>query len=196
MKNTTKTILYTYHFKLTNYMHGMVFQQLQQFVTKTKNYATWKKILTETGLEGKLFIPTQIYPDEEMKKLITSFAAVENLTSEELLTDFGLFLSQGLLTLYTHSIQPEWKTLDLIEHTENTMHKAVRFNDKNAAPPALICQRVSTNKVVITYNSDRKMVELGIGIMKGIALHYGEKISIRVNEKEDGGKILEVLKID
>lgn len=121
-----------------------------------------------------------------------SASKVLGLSPELILEKFGFFLSTDLLDFYAKSIQPEWKTLDLVEHTETNMHKAVRFKDKDAVPPQLLCKRVDEKTVTIEYGSERNMLELGIGIIKGIAKHYNEEVKITVTNKEEGVRILEV----
>ena len=92
--------------------------------------------------------------------------------------DFGAFIVPSLLSLYKPLVKKDWKTLDLIEHTEETIHKVVRLQNPGAAPPALIVKRLSPREVVITYTSQRKMCGIAKGIAKGIAAHFHEKITI------------------
>ena len=73
-----------------------------------------------------------------------------------------------------------WRTLDVIEHTEETIHKVVRTRNPGAAPPELQCARPSKDDVVITYASPRRMCAIAKGIARGLAAHYGE--AVRVSE--------------
>jgi hypothetical protein len=47
-----------------------------------------------------------------------------------------------------------------------------------AAPPRLHVERTSPDEVVVTYDSPRKLCAVARGIMRGIAKHFGERISI------------------
>lgn len=176
-------------------MHGIVFNQMQQFVAKNHGTSTWKSILANAGMEGKIFMPMDIYPDHEIQALVSSASELLNQNPATVLEDFGIFIASGLIRIYSSSIKPEWKVLDLIEHTENTMHKAVRFSDKNATPPALVCQRIALNKVVIEYHSERKMVDLGVGIIKGLGAYYNEKLVVNKRPTPEGGTLVEVTKV-
>jgi Haem-NO-binding len=75
-------------------------------------------------------------------------------------------------------IKPDWKTLDLIAHTEETIHHMLRNEGSQTNPPRLQCRRASPDAVVVTYDSPRKMCTLAKGIIKGIAKHYGERVTI------------------
>jgi hypothetical protein len=165
--------------KNTIIMHGLVFQQLQQFVTKNHGAKTWNDILDNSQVSTKSFLPTKIYDDAEALSIVSAASALLKAPASTILESFGEFIAGNLIKIYAFAIKPEWRTLDLVEHTENSMHKAVRFNDKEATPPALVCKRVAPNKVLIEYKSERKMIDLGVGIIKGFATHYNEKIDIK-----------------
>ncbi len=74
-----------------------------------------------------------------------------------------------------------WKTLDVIEHTEETIHKVVRVRNPGAAPPELSCACPSKDAVVITYVSPRRMCAIAKGIAKGLAAHYSESVRVSDN---------------
>jgi len=51
-----------------------------------------------------------------------------------LLEDFGALSRRILIDMYWALIEPEWKTLDLLEHTEEAIHKVVRLKNPGAQP--------------------------------------------------------------
>lgn len=161
-------------------MHGIIFSQLQKYTLDRSGPSAWLALLDIQGLKKKVYMPTQIYPDEELILLIAGIADSQQKGTDSILEDFGQFIVTDLLKIYNTMIKPEWKTLDVLEHTENTMHKAVRHNDRNATPPELLCNRISSNEVVIDYSSRRHLSSLGVGIIKGISAHYGEQTQIDV----------------
>lgn len=161
-------------------MHGIIFNQLQKYLRDRSGPSAWLALLNTQGLEKKIYLPTQIYPDQELISLISGIAGNQQKSLEQVLEDFGQFIVKDLLKVYSGMIRPEWRTLDVLEHTENTMHKAVRHSDRNATPPELLCTRINQREVVIDYSSRRQLSSLGVGIIKGISAHYGEKILIQV----------------
>jgi len=155
-------------------MHGIIFSELEKYTDKKLGAGAWKKLVAEAGLGTKTYLVTSSYPDTEAVALITTASRITNLPVPAILEDFGAFIVPSLLSLYKPLVKKDWKTLDLIEHTEETIHKVVRLQNPGAAPPALIVKRLSPREVVITYTSQRKMC----GIAKGIAAHFHEKITI------------------
>lgn len=75
-------------------------------------------------------------------------------------------------------IKKEWKTLDVIEKTEEIMHAAVRLRNPGADPPKLEAKRTSPQEVTIFYGSRRKMCAFGVGICRGIANLFREQVTI------------------
>ena len=72
-----------------------------------------------------------------------------------------------------------WKTLDVLEHTEGTIHRVVRLRHEGAAPPRLKAERTEPNEVVLTYDSPRKLCAVARGIGRGVAKKMQELITIR-----------------
>ena len=80
--------------------------------------------------------------------------------------------------MFRMSIKPDWRTLDLIPHTEQTIHKVVRLKNPGASPPKLVSKHTSPEEVVITYTSERKLCAVAKGIVRGVAKYYKEKVEI------------------
>jgi hypothetical protein len=71
------------------------------------------------------------------------------------LQEFGEFTVPALLGMYSHLIKPEWRTLDVIEHAES-VHGAVRLQERGAAPPYLSTRRVNPHKLILTHTRREK----------------------------------------
>lgn len=159
-------------------MHGLIFTELQKYVTQKFDYSTWKTLLEKSNLPGKMYMPTQVYPDSEVLAIVDTACKATGLGLAEILEDFGKFLVPDLLRVFSTSVKPEWKTLDMLENIENTIHRAVRAREPGATPPQLVCKRLSPTKVEIIYTSSRKMCPLAMGLIKGVAEHYKESVKI------------------
>lgn len=162
-------------------MYGIVFSELKKFTEETLGDERWKDLLEGANLRNKIYLPMKEYPDEEMVALVSKAAEMTQKTLPDLLETFGCFIVPDLTKVYAALIRPEWKTLDLIEHTENTIHRVIRSRNPGAKPPEMRCSRIDENKVKLIYTSQRKLCSLGKGIIKGVALHYGETLFIKEN---------------
>ena len=159
-------------------MHGIIFSELKKFVSDKTGDSVWNQLLEAAGMQGQSYSLADVFPDAEMVALVEAAAEKMGLSAEDVLEEFGRFIAPDLVHLYGALVNPAWKTLDLLEHAEKTIHTVVRTRDKLARPPELICSRSGANEVRITYSSHRKLCAVARGIVMGVAAHYGEKVQI------------------
>ena len=161
-------------------MHGTIFAELEKFVGARLGDGAWRTLKTQAGIDpDKTYQVFEIYPDEEVAALVTSASRITGLPAVALLEDFGEFIAPDLLEMYWGAIAPEWRTLDVIEHTESTIHAVVRIDHRGATPPYLHATRTGEREVTVVYTSPRKLCAVARGISRGIARHFHETIEIR-----------------
>lgn len=159
-------------------MHGIIFAELQKYADARHGSGTWGKLLKEAGLGTKLYTPFQSYPDEEIMAIVTAASRVTLKSPTVILEDFGDFIVPDLISLYRALVKPEWRTLELLENAEGTIHRVVRSTSSGAKPPEIRCTRVRDNEIVMVYTSARRMCAIAKGIARGVARHYGDRISL------------------
>jgi len=159
-------------------MHGLVHAELKKFVKAQYGSDVWNELVHTAGLEKKEYVFSQAYPDKDVLAIVAAASDKLGKPAQAVLEDFGKFIVPDLIGLYGGYIDPEWRTLDLLENTEKTIHCVVRAANLGAIPPNLTGGRRGPNEVAIIYNSKRKMCGFAKGIIRGIADHYGEEVSI------------------
>lgn len=159
-------------------MHGLIFAELKRFVTEKYKAETWSVLLDKAQLAGRVYMPVQEYDDAEIVAIVTTASAMTKLSANDILEAFGEFITPTLMKMYGHLAKPGWKTLEFIENAEKSIHTVVRIKNPGARPPELHCLRNSDGSLALYYQSKRKMCALAKGIAKGVAKHYGERISI------------------
>lgn len=136
------------------------------------------RVASLANLPSKAYSPVAEYPDSEA---MASLAAASQLAGKPLgkfLEEFGEALAPKLLEMHFGLIQPEWRTLDLVTNAEEIIHSVVRRRNPVAKPPVLRCARYSDDEVQLVYASPRKLCQLAKGIVRGVARHYHEEVSI------------------
>ncbi len=129
-------------------MHGTIFSALRGFAEKEFGSGTWAAMLKQAALGDRVYLK------------------------------FGEFIVPELMKMNGHLLLPQWKTLDVIEHTEATIHKVVRVKNPGASPPELKTTRLSSGELLLIYTSSRQMCAFAIGIGKGLARRFQENIVI------------------
>ena len=159
-------------------MHGLIFLQLQKFAKQQAGPQAWEILLQEAQLPTKTYSAVRDYPDEEVLAIVGAASRVLKLPADAILHAFGEFIAPELLKLYGRLLQPDWKTLSVIEHTEKLLHAAVRVGNPGATPPVLECIRTTDDEVQILYSSERQLCSLAKGLVNGIARHFDETVSV------------------
>ena len=157
-------------------MHGSLLYGFKQYVVGRHGTDAWNTIVTSAGVGG-WYLSIKTYPDTELSKLVEATATLQGRPVADLLEDFGEALVPTLMSLYGAFVSPSWRTLDLLVHVEEVVHKPVSRSDPGAAPPRLIARRVSDDQVHIEYSSSRRLCSVAIGICRGVAAHYREQVS-------------------
>ena len=159
-------------------MHGIILSEFHKFVVEQHGADTWRHVVSRARLSDVTFTPVEIYPDELMVELINAAVRLTNVARSTLLESFGEHLTPRLLSIYKVLLNPTWRTLDVIEHTEQTVHRVVRTRDPRANPPLLRAVRTGPAEVVLTYDSRRGLCAMARGIAKGIARYFGEELVV------------------
>lgn len=159
-------------------MHGLIHLEFRNFGIRHLGEAEWKDVVREAGVPLRACLPTKQYADEELFALVLAVARRRDSTVEETLVEFGRCAVKSLLEVYGSFIEPTWRTLDLLQHTERVIHRAVRLNDPAAAPPRLTVTRRSQEEVLVIYTSERRLCAFAKGLIGGIADHYGDEIVV------------------
>lgn len=159
-------------------MHGIIFSEMRKYVDTKLGSGAWNTVLSKAGLGAKIYLPIQDYPDSDVVALVGAASEVTGLSAAAILEDFGQFLAPALLGLYRTLVPADWKTLDLLENTEQTIHSVVRARNPGAKPAELQVVRQSPETAELVYSSQRRLCMVAKGIIRGIADHYKEEVVI------------------
>ena len=173
-------------------MHGIVPAEFRFYVETRHSSIGWSALVAEAGLAARPYVPFERYPDAEVLALIAAAAKLTRCSSDDLLRDFGRFLAPTLLKTYGFLVEPQWKTMELLLHTETNIHQTVRSRDPNADPPQLRFERTGPNTLVLSYNSPRRLSALARGIIEGVASHYRERVAIDETKQADGASTMSI----
>lgn len=176
-------------------MHGIIFHEFRHFTNQQLGFQGWNKILKEADLEGKLYLPMQMYPDDELESLLQSASNHMTLKRDALLERFGQHIIPQFMRIFGQIVKQEWHLMDVLEHTEDVIHRTIRQYDRNATPPPLICERAGATCVHIYYASPRNMLAFGRGLVLGLSEYYKEPVRISETTAKKNGKVIKKLSV-
>lgn len=167
-------------------MHGIIHSELKKYVETKHGSDVWELLLKKAGLQHKIYLTGGTYRDEDAKAIVSEASTLTGTPVEQILEDFGEFLAPNLMKLYGSLVEPRWKTMEMLLHTEETIHRVIRLRNRGAQPPKLSFTKTGENELHFYYNSERNMSSVAIGIIKGIAKYYSETVKIYPQKKPTG----------
>jgi len=162
-------------------VNGIIFNELRKYANASFGDKTWEALLKEAGTGESIYLASRSYPDEHVTAIVMAASRVSGIPPAQLLEGFGEFIAPDLLGMFRSLIRKEWRTLDVLENTEETIHKVVRIQYADARPPYLQAKRTAPDTVTIVYTSARKLCAIAKGITRGVAKHYDEHIALTEN---------------
>ena len=161
-------------------MHGLIANQLRSYAVTQYGRDAWTNAIRSSGAvlpESPPPLDVTV-PDEDVVAVMVALAAAADVSMPVLLEDFGAFLAPGLLRIYEPLVKPHWRALDVIEHVEEEIHTAVRLRDRDADPPYLAARRRTSTSVEVVYTSPRHLCAIAEGIVRGLAEHFNERVTV------------------
>lgn len=159
-------------------MHGLILLQLQKYVSRIGGPFAWQMIHDDAGLPLHSYSQAGVYSDDCTKGLVRAAARAFSQSDDEFQENFGAYLFPQLLSIYQHAIDPNWDSLDLLQHTASVIHAAVRAQLPGVSPPSLDVERFNSNEAIVRYRSSRMMCPLFVGILKGMSVALGESLQV------------------
>ncbi len=149
-------------------MHGLIFFYIHKFAERFPAAST----------AGPTHLPSGVYPDADAVAILGELAASAGRPLGDVLVEFGEFLAPHLVKVAGEFIEPGWRTLDLIEHTESIIHSMVRTSNPGATPPVLETFRATPDELHLVYSSKRRLCGLAIGLIRGLGKLHDERLTI------------------
>ena len=157
-------------------MKGVVFNLLEDVVTRNHGAATWDALLEAAQLDGA-YTSLGSYPDSDAEKLVAAAAAALGIPPAGVLRWFGREAMPVLAQRYPgffrnhESVRPFLLTLNSIIHPE------VRKIYPGADVPVFDFDDAPDGALIMGYASASKLCALAQGFVEGAAGHFGETIT-------------------
>jgi hypothetical protein len=159
-------------------MHGLIHIELERFARTRMGDEAWARAVETAGVTEPNYDPDRQYEDADIVGLVMALSKAAEIGPQALLELFGEALVPPLVGTYGGLIDPGWRTIELIANTEGLIHTALRASDAAAKPPMLRTTRRGPDELLVIYASERRMCGVAKGIIRGVAAHYGETVTL------------------
>lgn len=158
-------------------MKGVVFNLLEEAVTRSFGPEVWDDLVDEADVSGA-YTSLGNYSDDEILQLVTVAAAKLNLASPEVLRWFGEEAMPILKEKYGALFMGHPSARNFILSVNSIIHPEVRKLYAGAACPFFHFKAGEEGAVLMSYQSSRKMCDLAHGFIKGASKLFCEEVDI------------------
>lgn len=158
-------------------MKGIVFNLLEQIVTRDYGEDTWDEVLDSAGLDGS-YTSLGSYEDAHLAKLVDATSTALEIPPDEIVR----WLGRNALPLFAVS-HPQFferhsSARTFVLTLNDIIHPEVRKLYPGAEVPVFDFETSSTGELVMGYRSPRKMCTFAEGLLEGAGRHFGERLVI------------------
>ena len=158
-------------------MKGIVFNLLEQVVSRDYGEDTWDDLLGAARLVGA-YTSLGSYPDEHPGKLVAAASEALAIRAEDAVRWFGREALPALAQAYPPFFSPHTDTRSFLLTLNDIIHPEVRKLYPGADVPEFDVHRRPDGSLGMGYDSHRKLCSFAEGLIEGAAAHFGEQVAI------------------
>jgi hypothetical protein len=160
-------------------MKGTIPKCLSELVELNFGKAKWQSALEMVGLpKNKIFWPGEDIEDAKVMQLVTAVCKLNNLTPIQAAEAFGEFwVNDYAPRAYPLYFKGTTSARDFLLKMDS-VHITMTQNIPNAHPPRFGYEWADKKTLVITYKSNRNLIDFLVGLIKGVGSHFKENLSV------------------
>jgi hypothetical protein len=160
-------------------MKGTIIVCLQELVVERGGIETWQRTLSEANIDtASMFMLNQDVDEAESAALFKASANVLELPWEQLCDAFGHHWCVVYAPKIYRSFYSKHKDLRTFILDINDMHARMTAALPRARPPRFRTEAIGTKSLLVHYESTRGLIDLAIGLSRGMAVYFQESVSI------------------
>ena len=175
-------------------MKGIVFNLLEDLVTRAFGDDAWDDLLDEAGLDGA-YTSLGSYEDAQLFALVGAASKTTGQSHEELIRWFGREAMPTFAVAHAEFFAGHDDTRSFLLTINDLIHPEVRKLYPGAGVPDFEYDTTSPDVLVMHYRSARRLCAFAEGLIQGAAKHFGEAVAItqpRCMHRDDDHCVLEI----
>ena len=168
-------------------MKGVIAIALKEMVIRNFGLDKWEEILMDASLPVDLQISSsQDIEDYVIMRVISSACKVLDITPEQAADAFGdYWVNEYAFRIYAAHYEGIGNSKDFLKRT-NQIHTATTLSIPNAHPPKFEYEDPGDNTLIMTYLSNRGLMNIFIGLVRASGKHFNEELQV---ERIDDNKV-------
>ncbi len=172
-------------------MKGIVFTEFLDMVEKKFGYEVVDHIIEKSELPSDgIYTSVGTYHHSEVVQLLMNLSDKVEIEPMVLLKEFGKYLFDTFLGQYPQFFSAHDNSFDFLMSIDNHIHVEVQKLYPEATLPKFDSEVLADGRMIMVYQSERKMAALAEGLMEKAFLHYDENCEVSKEVlKEDGSEV-------
>ncbi|MBD3179747.1 MAG: heme NO-binding protein [Candidatus Latescibacteria bacterium] len=161
-------------------MKGIINKGIEELVEETLGQDKWKEIKEKAGCDEPFFSASEDYPDQMTLDLAVAAAEVSGLAIEDVMVEFGKFwISNTGAKAYSAFFNLAGSSAREFLINMDRVHRQVTRNMKNARPPHFEYEELPDGRLLMHYQSERKLCKVLKGLILGVGIYFGEELQVK-----------------
>ncbi len=162
-------------------MKATITNCLAELVESRFGKEKWNAILTDSGLQARAStfrLPTSDVPEEQVRKLLTSTCKVLGIDFQQAADAFGEYWCCTYAPRLYGVIVRRFKSAREMILGLDEVHVMMTATIPQARPPRFEYRWENDKTLNVTYLSQRNLIEIYIGLVKGVGAYFREKLIV------------------
>ncbi|MBU1118400.1 heme NO-binding domain-containing protein [Patescibacteria group bacterium] len=161
-------------------MKGVIVSCFEELVKEKFGQDKWDEILDKVGIDkGKrVFLATEDIDDAAVMNVLDKTCEVLDMSVNDVTDAFGdYWVNSYAPRFYKIYFNQAHSAREFLLNMDN-VHIATTKSIANAHPPRFEYEWKDDNTLIMTYKSERGLIDLFISLVKGVGKHYHEDLKV------------------
>lgn len=163
------------------HLKGIVFNLLEQLVTRDYGEETWDALLEAADVDG-VYTSLGSYDDADLGRLVGAASTALDMPGDDIVRWFGRNALPMFAQSYPDLFSPHRSARTFVLTLNDIIHPQVRKLYPGADVPEFEFDPAPDGRLLMGYRSPRRMCSFAEGLLEGAAGHYGERLSVEQPE--------------
>ena len=166
-------------------MKGIIFSEFNELVEQAFGFEMLDDIIEDCSehlSSGGSYTSVGTYDHSELVHLVVALSDRSGVTVPDLVKTFGLHLAKVFSIKFPDFFSECTDSFSFFRRIDDHIHVEVQKLYPDAQLPKFSYDDTNPNTFVLIYESTRQFADLALGLLEGVASHYGETLSIATED--------------
>ncbi len=160
-------------------MQGTIFTSFSDMVIEKMGMECWNGLLEQTKpTSNGIYTAGAQYNDNELLEMVKLLSEQSAIAVNDLLNAFGEYMFEALYQNSPTDLSSLNNLKDFLLAIDSVIHSEVKRVHPNAYLPSFKYHNSKNGDLILQYFSKRKLCYVAIGLIRGAAAKFSEKITI------------------